>query len=311
MAAKYRSYIHIERLDKLDGYLNGTVTVTPKVDSTNGVIWYNEEEDKICAGSRKRKLNSQSDNAGFYNWVHSDSPEAKALKYFIIHHSELIVYGEWIPENKFIGHIKTYNKDALGTFQIFDIYDADAEKYLEDDVWRKLIEDYPELHPVPILAVLENPTEEEVLEIAKSNKYLLDYAENAGEGVVLRNPEYRDEWGHYQIAKVVLDEYRQIQGTPKAKAESKRLDCEENIVEVYVTDAELAKAKAKVCVTLELDEFDARNGKCIGYYLNLVWKDFIEENIMHILKKYKNPVINFQVLQNLCFMKARKYIGLI
>ena len=37
----YRSYQHIERIDRkeVEGILNGTVHLQPKIDGTNAVVW--------------------------------------------------------------------------------------------------------------------------------------------------------------------------------------------------------------------------------------------------------------------------------
>ena len=72
----------------------------------------------------------------------------------------------------------------------------------------------------------------------------------------------------------------------------------------------MAKAKAKVCVDCGEDAFDLKSGKMIGMYLNYCWNDLLEE-IGLICKKYRNPKIDFAVLNTEVKDQARKYIGLI
>lgn len=311
-SAQYRSYIHVERLDNLQDFLNGTIYITPKIDGTNAVVWYNKDIHKVCGGSRRRELNDIHDNAGFYHWINnSHTYEAEALSNFVAENPNLIIYGEWTGDTKFIGHIKTYNPDALGTLRIFDVFDVDAGEYLHDDVWRSMIKDTAlSQYAVPILTILENPTIEDLIKVAESNHYLLDNVDHAGEGIVCRNHDYRDAWGNYHIAKIVLDEWKQTQGKPKGKVESKRVGCEEAIVTEFLTDAELTKAVAKVCNACNEDSFDNKSGKMVGMFLNLVFTDLVEENIMAIMKKFKRPIINFKTLQQVAYAKARKFVGL-
>lgn len=311
---EYRKYIHVERLDNPDiaeMLQSDKVYVSAKVDGTNAVVWYDEHKQKVCGGSRSRQLSEFNDNAGFYAWLCSDGLEPIALRKAVVEHPNWVIYGEWLGFAKFLGKIKTYDSIAKGHMYIFDVYDVDAGHYLADPVWREALASY-ELEPyyVELLAVLDHPTYNEVLEIAKANKFLLTHAENVGEGVVCKAPGYRNKWGHIVYGKIVLDEYKQRQGMPKEKQVRIREGLESNIVNYWVTDAELAKAKEKVCVALNLEEFDKKNGKCIGYYLEIAWNDLIEE-MKAILKQYKNPVIDFRILRNCCNVKAREYIGLI
>lgn len=309
--AKYKSFIHVERLgrDETDGILNGTCYVTPKIDGTNAVVYFDEDKDSVCGGSRTRELNTWSDNAGFYNWLISDNTEAINLRSLVKNNPNLIIYGEWGCGK--VAHIKDYNDDAKTHMYVFDIYDTDKEHYLHYDLIENIIAEYGlDNYLVPLFAVIDNPTEEQLINIAKNNKFLLDNANHPGEGIVIRNYDFRDKWGHYQVAKVVLDEFKQKQGKQKIKADSKRIGIEQDIVDRYVTDAEISKAMAKVVNICGEDSFDKKNGKMIGMTLNLVFNDFISENITDICKRWKRPVINFQTLNNLCNIAVRNYIGL-
>ena len=63
---KFTRYQHLERFGTTD-VLNieiGTCYVFPKIDGTNACVWMSDGE--LQAGSRKRKLTLESDNAGFY-----------------------------------------------------------------------------------------------------------------------------------------------------------------------------------------------------------------------------------------------------
>ena len=312
--AEYKSYLHVERLDspECEGLLdNDNIMVTAKIDGTNACVFWSDKFGQVVGGSRSRQLSEFSDNAGFYAWLQSECEEAVDLRRVVSEHPNWIVYGEWLGFAKFIGKIKTYDSVAKGHMYIFDVYDIETQSYLPDPEWREALRSYNlEPYYVELLAILNHPTYNDVVEVAKSNKFLLTHAENLGEGVVCKVPHYKDKWGHTVYGKVVLDEYKQRQGMPKKKNPVVREGLESDIVDYWVTDAELAKAKEKVCVILEMDEFDKKNGKAIGYYLEMVWSDLMTE-MKAIVKQYKSPIIDFRLLRNAANTKARQYIGLI
>ena len=306
--AHYKSFTHVERLGKeeTDGILNGVCYISPKLDGTNAVVWYQDGE--VRAGSRTRELTIENDNTGFCAWVNSDDAEAVQLREMLKDNRHLIVYGEFGVGK--VASIKDYDERARGKLWIFDMYDTIQQCYVHPDIVTAVcdgcgIREYR----VPSLAI-KNPSMEDIAAYAEDNKFLLSNANHPGEGVVIRNPDFRNKWGNYVIAKFVRDEYLQRKTQKENKSDSKRIDCEQNIIDYYVTEAELSKAKAKVCLALGLEEFDIKNGKCIGMYLNMVFNDAVLAEITDICKRYKRPVINFQELNNLCSIKAREYIGL-
>lgn len=312
MMASYRSYTHVERLEKpeCEGLLqNDEVYISAKIDGTNAAVWYDSETKEVCGGSRTRKLTLEKDNASFYLWLRSGQEEAVALRKFVTANPECIVYGEWLGCVKFVGNIKTYNQDALRHMYIFDVFDTLEMHYLHEKVWREKLSYYNlDKWFVPILACLNHPSYEDVVKIAENNNFLLDFAENKGEGVVCKVPGWKNKYGNTCYGKIVLNEYREHKKNPKTQI--KKEGIEADIVEYFVTDSELAKTKAKVCTICETDTFNIKSGKMIGMYLNITFNDLLQE-MNAICKKWKNPIIDFSVLKNETFNKARHYIGLI
>lgn len=94
---KYRKYTHIERLgrDEVDGILNGTVYITPKIDGTNSVLYLNDNGE-LTAGSRKRELSLIDDNAGFA----AHAPNESGVKAYLARHPHRYVYGEWLIKTR-------------------------------------------------------------------------------------------------------------------------------------------------------------------------------------------------------------------
>ena len=307
----YRSYLHVERLEHPDceGLLqNDFVAVTAKVDGTNACVYWDADLNQVGGGSRKRALTEQKDNANFYAWIRSGQEEAVALRRFITDNPHLIVYGEWLGDSKFVGSIKTYDSSSLGHLYIFDVYNTYTHEYMWEYNWRSMLEVYG-LSPwfVQLFGVLNHPSYDDIVEIAESNKFLLSNAENKGEGVVCKAKDWKNKYGHTCYGKIVLAEFHEHKKSGQKKANVQAENIEKDIVEYFVTESELIKAREKTSVYFG-GEFRVE-GKFMGYFLNQVWNDLIEET-PYMLKKYQMPIINYRVLNAECKNRARRFLGL-
>ncbi len=308
--SNFRKFEHVERLDKVDteGILEGKCYISFKLDGTNSSVWI-DESGNICAGSRNRELSIDKDNAGFCRWINSNDEEAVAIRTFLQENPYYIVYGEFLGNKggKFVGSIKNYSPDALGKLWIFDIYNKNTYHYLNPVEFIEMLSDYNlNQYCIPQIEVI-NPTEEYIQDIAKNNHFLLP-ENKVGEGVVIRNMDFINKYGHYTIGKFVLDEFKQEKSKPK-KEKIVSDNIEQDIVDAYVFDSELSKSKAKVCVIMDIAEFDIRNGQCIGRMMNLVFNDLLEE-CKNWVKDFRNPTIDFAKLKRTCDTKVRNYLGL-
>lgn len=308
--ANYRSYNHLYRLGKpeVDGILNSDkLYLFSKVDGTNASI-YADEEGNIHYGSRKREVSVAKDNAGFAAYM-STSPDVANLREFVVAHPNLIVYGEFlagVDGMKMCGSLKSY---IDGGFHVFDVFDIDRADYLPYDEYSALLDGvYDKV--IPPLAVLNRPTEEEV--DSYIDKCFYDLPEGVvGEGITIKAvPSFRDVYGNIQIAKIVREEFREQKGRKKASAVPGEI--EQSIIDNYVTSADIEKSKAKVCITLGIDEFDTSDHRCVGMIINYVYDDLITEEAPEFLLKkgYKKATINFAELNRLCAVKVRETLGL-
>ena len=105
----------------------------------------------------------------------------------------------------------------------------------------------------------------------------------------------------------MLAEFHEHKKKGKHKANIQAADVEKDIVEYFVTESELAKARDKTAVHFNEDFKIER--KFIGFFFNAVWNDLVEE-MPYILKKYQMPIINFRVLRAECNNQARRFLGL-
>lgn len=307
--AVFRAFTHVERLDetKIDvsSFLNGTCYIFSKQDGTNFCAWAKNGE--IHCGSRKREITIDHDNAESMFFFTTDH-RYEGLRNYLLNHEEYVLYGEYLggeAGRKMTGTIKQYLNAGL---QVFAVWDTVNNRYLT-------YEEYADdLNPVfdgvvPPLAILNNPSYEDILTLLDNHYNLPD--DTHAEGVVIYNYNYRDNFGHCVIAKIVAKEYLEKKGTSqKVRIPQTREGLEHDIVAAFISSADCEKCKQKIMVAESLDEWE-NTGKYIGMFLNMLFTDLITEEMFSIIRRFKTPVIDFAVLKNECFIVGRKYLGLI
>ena len=300
--AFYKSFIHVERLDetKIDvaNFLNGTVYA---------VVWADTEGNIHC-GSRKREISLDHDNADFMLFMTTDKSTEK-LRNFLIENPNLIVYGEWLngwDGRKQAGTIKQYLDPG---FWIIGVFDIDAGNYLYYDIYAMLLDGVYDKIDRPIV-IFTNPTKNDIVNLLSDNHFNLP-TDTSGEGVVCWNYDFRDKWGHFQVAKIVAQEYLEHKGTSqKMRTPQVREGLEHDIAVAFISSADCEKCKQKIMVANNLEEWE-NTGKYIGMFLNMLFTDLIVEEMLSIIRRFKTPVIDFAVLKNECFIIGRQYLGLI
>lgn len=280
---EYKSYQHIEKLgrEECDGVLNGTVTIQPKIDGTNSVVFLGED-GKVHAGSRKRELTEEQDNAGFLKTIEKDVN----IRNYLLKHPTHLLYGEWLVPHS----IKTYDDDAWRKFYIFDV--VDGENYLSYDEYVPLLEEF-NLTYIPEIGRLENPTIEEVASYIDKTHYLMPEGQKP-EGVIAKNYNYKNKWGRVVWGKIISEEFfNRKQNLREKNHIAKTSDFENRIAYEYITDSVIKKEYAKI-----LNDYpEAKRGELIGRVLNAVYNSFIEEDLVTVVKKNKNCSISFSLLK--------------
>lgn len=309
----FKPYLHVERLgtDATEGLLdNDRVIVTPKIDGTNACAWC-EPDGTLHAGSRKRELSADDDNAGFHAWLTgSQGDEAVALRAYLSANPGKIVYGEWMGSaSRFVGAIKDYAEFAHAHLFVFDVFDMSRLDYMPEREWRAELEAAGLSEwAVPIVAELDHPSVDDVMATAQGCTWLLSKsADHPGEGVVCRVDGFRDPYGHSVRGKLVLAEYRQMKSKskrPRAVGEAER-----DIVAFYVTESELSKTREKVVTACGAETFDTRSPKMVGMMMSMVWKDLLGE-CPNWAKRFRNPVVDLSAMKAGCDATVRDYLGL-
>ena len=278
----FKKYQHIEKLGRedCDGVLNGTVYVFPKIDGTNASLWL---DNGLQAGSRKRQLTLENDNAYFYN---SMMKETQYIEYLEKHPAH-ILYGEWLVKHT----IKTYNEDAWQHLYVFDVFDTETCTYLPYEEYSKLLDEF-NITYIPPLKVLENPTQDDITALLKDNHYLMPETE-IGEGVVIKNYNYHNKYGHVIWGKIVAQEFFGAKAALKKEKKISATDFEEKFAQEYITDTLIQKEYAKILLEFK----DCKRQELIGRTLQAVYTAFLDEELVNAVKTNKKCVINFQTMQ--------------
>jgi len=300
----FNKYMHLEHLDndEVNGIMHGEVYVFPKVDGTNASVWLDPETKQVGTGSRNRELSVEKDNAGFCNHInHSDV--GQRLTDCVVANPHLTLFGEWLVPHS----LKTYRDNAWRKFWIFDVYDRHTNQYLHYNDWSAIVKEYNLDYLPPIAVFNKGITKEDAYRCLDKNVFLIKDGEGLGEGVVLKNYNFVNQYGRTVWAKVVTSEFKEIHYREMGAPTIGGTLLEDKIVNRWITPHFVNKVHAKIAV-----EMNGWSGKYIPRLLQTVYYDLIREELWDILKEYNNPMIDFKSLQRLTISKIKEllhYLG--
>jgi len=291
----FRKYMHVERLNTtaVNGINDGMCYIFPKIDGTNSSVWV--ENGVIKAGSRNRELSLENDNAGFYAWVLNQ----KGFVNFFNEFPYIILYGEWLVPHT----LKTYNEGAWKNFYCFDVYFSGCEKYLMYETYTEMLEKHT-IEYIPAICKIKNPSDEKLYELLEKNTFLIKDGSGTGEGIVIKNYNFRNRFGNTVWAKIVKNEFKshhsKTMGIPEIK-ESQNI--EQKIINKFLTENLIRKEFEKIA----LNGFESKN---IPEVLNRCYYVLLTEEIYEITKYFKNPVIDFKLLMKLSINKCKEVLNI-
>ena len=293
---EFRKYQHLERFgtEEVDGIELGECLVFPKLDGTNASIWLKNGE--IKAGSRNRELTLEKDNAGFYAYILSN----ENIKNYLMQHPTHRLYGEFLVPHT----LKTYRDEAWRRFYVFDVcidHDEERVEYIPYDIYKPLLEEYC-LDYIPPLCKIKNGTYDNFYKTLEQNLFLIKDGQGAGEGIVIKNYDFYNRYKRQTWAKIVTSEFKEkhykTMGCPEIQPKE---IVEQQIVDEFCTEAFIEKEYAKI-----VNENQGWQSKYIPMLLGRVFSELIKEEMWNILKKYKNPKVDFKTLNTLTVGKIKK-----
>lgn len=293
---EFKKYQHIERFgnSEVRDIEIGMCYVFPKIDGTNSSVWLGDD-GLIHAGSRNRELSLEKDNAGFYNELSKN----ESIKAYLEKHPTHRLYGEWLVPHT----LKTYREDAWRRFYIFDICldkeDGELE-YIPYDIYKVWLDEF-ELDYLAPLKVIKNGSYENFVHELDNNVFLIKDGMGTGEGVVIKNYDFYNQWKRQTWAKIVTSEFKERHHKAMGSPEVEYKMTEQDIVDKYVTGALVEKEYAKILN----DNNGEWSSKLIPRLLNVVFYELVNEEMWHIIKEFKNPTINFKTLNAICIKKVK------
>lgn len=294
---EFRKYQHIERFgtNEVESIEIGTCYVFPKIDGTNSSVWLGDD-GMIHAGSRNRELTFEKDNAGFYAAVSKD----ERVMAYLQEHPTHRLFGEWLVPHS----LKTYRDDAWRRFYVFDVcVDADNEtglEYLPYEVYQPLVAEFGLDYLAPI-RIIKNGGLDDFIKCVNENNFLIADGKGVGEGVVIKNYDFYNRYRRQTWAKIVASEFREKHHKEMGAPVSANRLVEEDIIDKFVTRAFVEKEYAKI-----VNANDGWTSKMIPHLLSRVFHELITEEIWNILKVFKNPTINFKVLNTMTIAQIKR-----
>lgn len=292
---EFKEYIHLEKYgnDEVQGIELGQCFIFPKIDGTNASLWLCEESG-LQAGSRKRHLSVEADNAGFYK--HSLDNQDKFIPLFN-RYPHWRLYGEFLVPHS----LKTYRQDAWRKFYIFDVYDDEKDKYISYEEYEPVLKEF-DLEYVPCLCVVKNVSYDSLLKNLELNTFLIEDGNGVGEGIVIKNYLYENKYKRTTWAKLITNSFKEkhIREMGANYKEEKQM-IEQQIVDDYIDVHLVDKTFAKI-----VNENEGWNSKYIPQLLGMVFHDLVNEEIWDIVKKNKMPTINFKTLNTLTIIKVKQ-----
>lgn len=293
---EFKKYQHLERFgnDEVEGIELGKLYIFPKLDGTNAQVWL-DDEGNIKAGSRNRELTLEKDNAGFYKFV----LENENIKKYLEKHPTHRLYGEFLVPHS----LKTYREDAWRRFYIFDVCldkEDGSVEYIPYDIYKPLVEEFG-LDYIPPIVTMTNGSYEYFIRTLDNNTFMIQDGKGVGEGIVIKNYDYYNKYKRQIWAKIVTNEFKEIHkremGVNNIKTEKV---IEQEIVDNYCTAVFIEKEYSKI-----LNETGEWNNRKIPILLGRVFSELVKEETWNIIKKYKNPTINYKTLNALVINKIK------
>jgi hypothetical protein len=307
----FHAYEKVERLEKeeCDGLLTGACYIFEKIDGANAQIYLDTETREIAFGSRNRVLGigdnliSGDSFRGFSNWVKENN--VKLSRFFHVH-PDFILNGEWL-----IKHSIQYFPTAYSRFYVFDIYDSANGRYMAIEghrAWQDLLS--LDIEFVPFDDRIVNPTMDNLkAQLSLPSRYGASFRE----GIVIKNYDFVNKWGRQPYGKLLHETFQEVKSKSKSPVSPDAIELA--IQDQYVTAARVEKICQKIL------DFESKKPelppnilnkvrldmKDIPRVINMVWYDIVSEDMNDILKKFKDPTINFKSLKRLVFERTKEH----
>lgn len=243
------------------------ISITEKIDGANASFTYDVDNPLgVSCYSRRLPLTTDNTLRGFYGWVNENIVPIKEKlnpRYRYI--------GEWL-----VSHKIQYQEDKYHQFYMFSIWDEETEQYLSDDIVISEAERLG-LKTVEYFYRGEFISYEHMSSfIGKSN---MTKVPNMGEGIVVKNSNYFDNFGKQVFVKLVSEKFAEVQKQKLPKNPNIN-EKEVAIIKSILTKPRVEKLMLKLVDEglMNKDDFVIENmGKLLKLLGNRVLEDMVKE----------------------------------
>lgn len=249
---------------------NPIIVIWEKLDGANSSL--EAIGGQLKCYSRNTELDESNTLRGFYNWV-NEHFEGDLLE------EGCILYGEWLVRHKL-----DYGENA-NKFYLFDVYDKEKEEYLDIEDVKDTATKY-NLELAPILYEGEFKSIEHIESFVGDS--LLG---EVGEGVVVKNYDYRDQFGNQMFTKFVSEEFTEKMKTKKHRVKDK-VDPLTQFIQSTLTEVRVSKMIHKLVDEGKLVEDYAIEdmGSILRGLGSSVYDDIMKEESDELMKIVKQQV---------------------
>jgi hypothetical protein len=175
------------------------ISITEKIDGANASFCVdNDNELGVSCYSRNTPLSEDNTLRGFYGFVKDKiNPIKDKLN------PNYRYFGEWL-----VSHKVQYKQEAYNKFYLFSIWDEENRMYLSDDIVKSEA-DKLGLETVTYFYKGKYISFEHLMSFVGKSDMTLE--PNTGEGVVVKNVNYIDNFGNQVFVKLVSEKFAEVQ----------------------------------------------------------------------------------------------------
>lgn len=282
---KYTDVVRYGKSSTQDVIKEGDIiSITEKIDGANASFRIDEtNEEGISCYSRNKPLGKDNTLNGFYNWVVNNIMPIKNKL-----NSNYIYYGEWLVKHKV-----QYKQECYNNFYMFSIWDVEKEEYLSDEV---VISEAKRLGltTTNYFYIGKYVSYDHLMSfVGKSDMTLL---RNTGEGIVVKNVNYKDKFGKQVFVKLVSEAFCEVQKQKKPR----NPNVDNELISIIMSV--LTKARVEKMLYKLVDEGELKSDYAIEdmrIILKLLGVNIYDD----IMKEESDLFVNYEEPQ------IKKYIG--
>lgn len=276
-------YMHVERYsqnnEEIKGLLNGKVYIYPKLDGSNHCVWFDDDKNEIRCASRNQIITSEYDPTSFINKYYL--PHKEKVDNLINAHKDWTFYGEYMRPHV----IRCYLDSVWDDWFVFDVFDRTKGRWLRLDEYGSEVNSFG-ISVIPCLAIITNPTEDDLMRCVNSNTFLISEPNKLGEGIVIKNYGYSNSYGRTIWGKIVRDEFKlNVKKTSKERNEEDRFTIESDIVMRMLTSEFIEKEYYKFT-----EVYGDWNDKMIPAFISHVYREWWIDYSYDVLANCKETI---------------------